>query len=75
MSCNISDRFVTGQQFPYCHTDWIDANEQIKTLQKNSGIGEDDRDAALEQIQKDTNEYVKKVDEKLKAKEEEIMAV
>lgn len=52
-----------------------DANEHIKTLQKNGKISEDDRDAALEQIQKDTDNYVKQVDEKLKAKEEEIMAV
>lgn len=52
-----------------------DANEHIKNLQKKAVIGEDDRDTALEQIQKDTDAYVKKVDERLKAKEEEIMAV
>lgn len=52
-----------------------DANEHIKTLQKKGGISEDDRDAALEKIQKDTDLYVGKVDVKLKDKEAEIMAV
>ena len=52
-----------------------DANEQLKALQKKAGISEDERDTGLEQIQKDTDIYVKKVDEKLKAKEEEIMSV
>jgi len=52
-----------------------DANDHIKALQKKGGISEDERDSALDQIQKDTDEYIKKTDEKLKAKEEEIMAV
>jgi ribosome recycling factor len=52
-----------------------DANDQLKALQKKAGISEDERDTGLEQIQKDTDIYVKKVDEKLKAKEEEIMSV
>ena len=52
-----------------------DANDHLKALQKSGGIGEDDRDAALEQVQKDTDSYVKQVDDKLKAKEEEIKSV
>ncbi len=52
-----------------------EANDNAKTLQKKGGISEDDRDSTLEQIQKDTDDYIKQVDEKLKAKEAEIMAV
>lgn len=52
-----------------------DANDQIKTLQKGSKITEDDRDAALDDIQKSTDEHVKKVDEMLVAKEKEMMEV
>jgi len=52
-----------------------EANDQLKSLQKKGSISEDERDGGLEQIQKDTDGYVKKVDDKLKAKEEEIMAV
>jgi len=52
-----------------------DANENIKALQKKGEISEDERSSALDQIQKDTDSYVKKVDDKLKVKEEEIMAV
>lgn len=49
-----------------------DANDQIKSLQKNSTITEDDRDAALEDIQKATDDCIKKIDELVDAKETEI---
>jgi len=52
-----------------------DANDHIKNLQKDGKISEDEREEALKQIQNDTDEYIGKIDEKLKAKEEELMAV
>ena len=52
-----------------------ESNDHIKTLQKNSKITEDERDQALEQIQKETDAYIAKVDETLAAKEKEVMAV
>ena len=52
-----------------------DSNEQIKSLQKNGDITEDDRDSALDQIQKSTDEHIKKMDSMLAAKEKDIMEV
>ncbi len=52
-----------------------EGNDQIKVLQKNSTITEDERDSALDDIQKYTDEYIKKIDDMLSAKEEEVMAV
>jgi ribosome recycling factor len=52
-----------------------EANEHIKVLQKNSKISEDERDGALGEIQTYTNDYIKKVDDTVKAKEADIMAV
>ncbi len=52
-----------------------DANDQVKSLQKNGDITEDDRDSALEQIQQGTNEHIKKMDTMLAAKETDIMEV
>lgn len=52
-----------------------DANEHIKRLQKDGRITEDEREQALEQIQKETDASIGKVDELLKAKEKEIMEV
>ena len=52
-----------------------DANEQIKSLQKNGDITEDDRDSTLEQTQKLTNVHIKKMDAMLVSKEKEIMEV
>jgi ribosome recycling factor len=52
-----------------------DANDQIKKLQKDGKVAEDARDEALKQVQKDTDDCIKKVDDALKAKEKEIMAV
>jgi len=52
-----------------------EANDHIKTLQKDGKISEDDRDSGLEQVQKETDEYIGKIDGLLKAKEAEIMEV
>ena len=52
-----------------------DANDQVKALQKNGDITEDERDEALESIQKTTNEHIKKMDDMLAAKEAEVLEV
>jgi ribosome recycling factor len=52
-----------------------DANDQIKGLQKNGDITEDERDSALEDIQNATDEHIRKMDEMLAAKEKEILEV
>ena len=52
-----------------------DANEAVKTLEKAATISQDDRDRALEEVQKYTDSYSKKVDELIAAKEKDIMAV
>lgn len=52
-----------------------DGNEAVKILQKGSTITEDERDQGIEEIQKLTDAYIKKVDDQLAAKEKEIMAV
>jgi len=52
-----------------------DANELLKTLQKNAKITEDDRDQSLEEIQKLTDAHIKKMDDMLAAKEKEVLSV
>ena len=52
-----------------------EANDQVKALQKDSKITEDERDGALDDIQKSTDDYIKKVDGLLDAKEKELMEV
>ena len=49
-----------------------EANDDIK---KDDSIPEDIEKSMLEEVQKLTNEYTKKVDEKLKEKEEELLAI
>lgn len=50
-----------------------DANEGLKKLLKDKTISEDDEKRALDEIQKLTDGYMKKVDELSKAKEKEIL--
>ncbi len=50
-----------------------EANEQIKNLLKNSAITEDERDHGLKEIQKYTDDFIKKMDMALEAKEKEMM--
>lgn len=52
-----------------------EANDAIKALQKASTISEDDRDRALESVQKYTDTSSKKVEDLVAAKEKDIMAV
>ena len=52
-----------------------EANDGIKALEKVSSISEDDRDRALDDVQKTTDAYVKKIDSLVAAKEKDIMAV
>jgi ribosome recycling factor len=52
-----------------------EANEQLKTLQKDGTITEDDRDGSLEEVQKLTDARIKKMDDMLAAKEKEMMVV
>lgn len=50
-----------------------DVNERLKKAEKAGEISEDDSRDAQEDIQKLTDEYIKKIDELLAAKEKEIM--
>jgi ribosome recycling factor len=52
-----------------------DGNEQIKKLEKDKKISEDQMHDGQEQVQKLTDTYVGKVNEILKKKEEEVMEV
>jgi ribosome recycling factor len=52
-----------------------DANELLKELLKEKEIGEDDHRHAHDKVQAATNEGIDRVDQVLKAKEEEIMTV
>lgn len=52
-----------------------DGNEQLKKLEKDKGISEDDFKKSTEDMQKLTDKYVAKVDEKCQAKEKEIMDI
>lgn len=52
-----------------------DANADLKTLQKDKEISEDDERRAAEEIQKITDIFVKKIDEVLADKEKELMEV
>jgi ribosome recycling factor len=52
-----------------------EANDHAKALQKAGTVTEDERDQALKQVQKDTDDTIAKIDDMLKHKEAEIMAV
>jgi ribosome recycling factor len=52
-----------------------DAVEKLKEMEKKKEISEDDLKKAQEKIQKETDAWVKKVDETLKQKEQEILEV
>ena len=52
-----------------------DANDKVKKLFKDKAISEDEEKRALEEIQKITDDFVKKVDELVKQKEQDIMKV
>jgi len=50
-----------------------DGNEQVKSEEKNGKISEDEVKRALDEIQKTTDKYIKKIDQIAEAKEKEIM--
>lgn len=50
-----------------------DANEQLKKLEKDKVLSEDELKKATEDVQKLTDKFVTKVDEKCQSKEKEIM--
>ena len=52
-----------------------DGNDIAKKGEKDGEIPEDDSHHIRDEIQKVTNEYIKKIDDILKAKEEEIMEI
>ncbi len=52
-----------------------EVNEQVKTLQKGGKITEDDKDRGLKEIQRYTDETIRKMDETLLAKEKEMLAI
>lgn len=52
-----------------------ESNHEIKKLEKDKEITEDLSKKAQDEIQKYTNEFVKKIDEMVKHKEEEVMKV
>ena len=52
-----------------------DANDEVKMLESEKEITEDDSRKGLEQVQELTNKYVKETDVVLKKKEEEILDV
>ena len=52
-----------------------DGNDQIKKLEKDKEISEDESKKAQEQIQKITDEHIAKVDETFAAKEADILKV
>jgi len=52
-----------------------EANEEIKKLEKESEISEDDRRRAQEEIQELTDEKIKEIDAILEKKEKEIMEI
>lgn len=52
-----------------------DANDMLKSLQKDGKITEDERDKGLADIQKATDQHILKIDTELKNKEAEVMAI
>ena len=53
--------------------DYYGTNDQLKKLEKDKAISEDELKKATDDVQKLTDKYVAKVDEKCAAKEKEIM--
>ena len=52
-----------------------DGMDQLKKMEKDGEIGEDEQRAHADDVQKITDAHIKRIDEALKAKEEEIMQV
>ncbi len=52
-----------------------DGNDQLKKLEKEKNISEDELKKATDEVQKLTDKYVAKIDERGQAKEKEIMEI
>jgi len=52
-----------------------DANEELKTLQKNGDVSEDDARRAMDEVQKLTDKHTGQVDDLCKNKESELMEI
>lgn len=52
-----------------------DSNDMIKKLQKDKEISEDNEHDALDEVQKITNDYISKIDQRTENKSREIMTV
>ena len=52
-----------------------DANEEIKKLEKEHAISQDDEKRGLDEVQKMTDRYIGMIDELLKTKEKEILEI
>ena len=52
-----------------------DVNDEMRKIEKEERISEDETKRAIEEIQKITDSYIKKVDETVSHKEEEVMEV
>jgi ribosome recycling factor len=52
-----------------------DGNDEMKKIEKDEHLSEDDTKRAVEEIQKLTDSYIKKIDEIVAHKEEEVMEV
>jgi ribosome recycling factor len=52
-----------------------DGNDEMKKLEKEEHLSEDDTKRSLDEIQKITDSFIKKIDETVSHKEEEVMEV
>jgi ribosome recycling factor len=52
-----------------------DSNEELKKLEKNEHVSEDEVKKEHDEVQKITDSFIKKIDELLEHKEKEIMEV
>jgi ribosome recycling factor len=52
-----------------------DSNENYRKLEKDSVISEDEMHDYLDEVQKVTDEFIEQINDLMKAKEEEVMAV
>lgn len=52
-----------------------DANQALKDLQKNKEISEDEQRTGEEKIQKFTDDFIKKAEDLLSAKQKELMEI
>ena len=52
-----------------------DSNDELKEMEKEGLISEDDQRTGEAEVQKATDEFIRLVDQRVKAKEEDIMAV